>query len=188
MTLSALGIFSAAGAGGLVAASDYELIESTILTSAAASVTFSSLGTYSSTYKHLQVRWTARATTTGSFQINLRFNGSSTGYANHRVFGTGTGRFSSGESANPEIRLLNAFSNTSVASAFTGGVLDLLDSYSTTKNKTIRTLYGQRDGLESISFVSGLWENTSSTTSLSFTAVSNNFAIGSRFSLYGIKG
>jgi hypothetical protein len=50
-----LGILSAAGAGGGVAG-DYELISSEILGTTAASVTFSSLGDYSSTYKHLQIR------------------------------------------------------------------------------------------------------------------------------------
>jgi len=180
-----LGILAASGAG---VASDYELIESTILTSAAASVTFSSLGTYSSTYRHLQVRWVAKATTAFTPQVNLRFNGSATGYADHRLLGTGTSVTSSGSFSNAEIRLPSALSDTAVVNAFTGGVLEILDSFSTTKNKTIRTLYGQRDGRESINLISGLWANTSSTTSLSFTAVSNNFAIGTRFSLYGIKG
>jgi hypothetical protein len=182
-----LGILAASGAGGV--ASDYELISSTILTSSAATVTFSSLGTYSSTYKHLQVRWSAKATTSTSPRMDLRFNGSSAvAYASHRLYATGTGIFSTGENPTAEIRLNAALSNISVANTFTSGVLDILDSYSTTKNKTIRTLYGQRDGFETINLYSGLWANTSSTTSLSFTAFSNNFAIGTRFSLYGIKG
>jgi hypothetical protein len=58
-----LGILSAAGAGGGgPLASDYELISTQILTSPQSSITFSSLGTYSSTYKHLQVRAVARST------------------------------------------------------------------------------------------------------------------------------
>lgn len=172
---------------GNPAYTDYEHISSTILTSTATSIDFTSLGTYSSTYKHLQIRWTSRA---GSTQINLRFNGSSTGYASHRLAGSSTSVFSDGAASAAEIRLLNGASTTgATANAFVAGTLDLLDSYSTTKNKTIRTLYGGVDsGLNIVQLFSGLWANTGSITSISFALPSGSFAIGSRFSLYGIKG
>jgi hypothetical protein len=74
------GILSAAGAGG-----GYELIETQILGSDAASVTFSSLGSYSSVYKHLQLRWTARTTRVATeTQIFLRTNSNnSANYSSH---------------------------------------------------------------------------------------------------------
>jgi hypothetical protein len=181
------GVLSAAGAGGQVFEDAYELISTTVLTSTAASINFSSLGTYSSTYKHLQIRWSSRA---GSTQINLKFNGSSTGYANHRLAGSSTSVFSDGATSAAEIRFSSGSSSTgATANAFSGGILDILDSYSTTKNKTIRTLYGTADsGLNIVNLFSGLWANTSSITSVNFTLPSGSFAIGSRFSLYGIRG
>jgi hypothetical protein len=75
MSLFPLGILSAAGAGGVGAT--YELIESQILGSNQSSITFSSLATYASTYKHLQIRAAGKGSG-NSFEetnVNLRFNG-----------------------------------------------------------------------------------------------------------------
>ena len=85
------GILSAAGAGG-GAVGDYELIETTILGSAASSVTFSSLDTYASTYKHLQIRAVVRASAAGD-RVNgsWRMNGDTgSNYAAHHLLGTGS--------------------------------------------------------------------------------------------------
>jgi hypothetical protein len=182
MTLSALGIFSAAGAGGVVAG-DYELIESTILATAVSSVTFSSLATYASTYKHLQLRTVAKSNQagTGSGGISA-FVEINTGTLNaHYLFGDG-GAVYSGTVANGfMVNLVRA----GVTNAFSASVTDFLDSYSTTKNKTIRTFGGYSGEL---SLNSGLWQSTSSITSITIRTTTDNFAIGSRFSLYGIKG
>ena len=48
-----LGFFAAAGA---VAGGSYDLLETTILSSNAASVTFSNLNNYAADYQHLQIR------------------------------------------------------------------------------------------------------------------------------------
>ena len=75
------------------------------------------------------------------------------------------------------------------ANAFGAGVYDILDPYSTTKNKTTR-LFGGRGfvtGDHKIVLASGLWRNTASVTSIDLVA-NDNFVTGSRFSLYGIKG
>jgi hypothetical protein len=79
--------------------------------------------------------------------------------------------------------------NSSITSnQFTAVVIDLLDVYSTTKNKTIRALYGSSGTPNVVQLLSGAWFSTSSTTSLTVGRLSNNFTNGSRFSLYGIKG
>jgi hypothetical protein len=193
MTLSALGIFSAAGAGGGVALSDYELIETQILGSAQASVVFSSLGTYSSTYKHLQIRATVRTNRGANEDIlGIRFNGDTgSNYVTHLLYGTGSS-VAAGEtfSGGPSTYIYSAFTaaGSNTANAFSGHVVDLLDPYSTTKNKTIRQLFGQPAG-NLVGLFSGLWRNTNAISSITlFPAIGTTLNATSRFSLYGTKG
>jgi hypothetical protein len=83
-----------------------------------------------------------------------------------------------------------AASNSSTSNAFSTSVIDILDAYSSTKNKTVRILGGFADGANSrMRLGSGAWLNTASITSISITdGESQSFVAGSRFSLYGIKG
>jgi len=67
-------------------------------------------------------------------------------------------------------------------------VLDILDAYSTTKNKTIRSLSGMTGGANNLQLYSGLWNNTAAISSLNIFPGATNFVAGSRFSLYGIRG
>jgi hypothetical protein len=193
MTLSALGIFSAAGAGGVVAGPAYELIESFVVAgSSTTSVTFSSLGTYSSTYKHLQLRMTARTDrATVVDYVRLRFNGDSgSNYNFHNLSGSALGGLTSNYETGTQFNLLRAASANSSANIFGAITTDILDAYSTTKNKVARTLGGVASSTSSeIVLASGLWSNTASITSI-FCGVGGgtNFIAGSRFSLYGIKG
>jgi hypothetical protein len=186
MTLSALGIFSAAGAGGAPAGA-YELIETYILGSAQPSVTFSSLGTYSSTYKHLQLRMTLRQDTNAN-EVRVRLNGDAgSNYRTHFLEGTGSAVNSSGYAATYAGGYYAAASGD-IANVFGAAVLDLLDPYSTTKNKTLRNLGGHAGSFDSIFLTSNLWINTASLTSIEILAITSNWVSGSRFSLYGIKG
>jgi len=194
MTLSALGIFSAAGAGGAAPfSSDYELITTQILGSSAASVTFSSLGTYSSTYKHLQIRASGRADDANFvYQTSMRLNGDTgSNYSSHNLSTEGGASVSSTNRTNQTwMRLLAMAGGGASSSAFSGIVTDILDAYSTSKNKTIRTLAGHHSASTSnLNLSSGAWRNTASITSISFHVENGqNFVAGSRFSLYGIKG
>jgi hypothetical protein len=184
------GVLSAAAFAPSVAG-DYELIESAILTSNESSVTFSNLGTYASTYKHLQIRMVGRTTIaeTGS-AVFFRFNSdTSTSYAAHDLFGTGSSVLSTGSSsltltASNFIAGGNAASNN-----FGAGIVDILDPYSTTKNKTVRGLSGVANSSGPIIILnSGLYYKTDSITSITLFPPSGNLVSGSRFSIYGIKG
>jgi len=191
MTLSALGIFSAAGAGGGFS-SDYELIETQILGSSQANITFSNLNTYSSTYKHLQIRIAAR-TDRASYvdSAMIQFNADTgTNYRAHYLIGNGSSVTSGADVQSDRIyaaRIAGANGGTSV---FGAGVCDILDAYSSTKNKTTRSLSGYTTSSGSeIYLFSGLWMNTNSLTSVRlFPNVGSNFVAGSRFSIYGIRG
>ena len=174
------GILAASGAG---AAAAYEHIQSTILTGSQASVTFSNLNTYASTYKHLQLRMVVG--TDPSDSLLMVINGDTgNNYAHHSLIGypalqstpyanasTSTGTFRVGiSSAN-----------------FSPNIIDILDFSSTSKNTTTRTMSGNVN-TQIIRMFSGLWNNTAAVTSIEIKSENYLMQIGSRFSLYGIKG
>lgn len=183
-----LGLLGAVGA----TPSAYELISTTIITgSSTSSVTFSNLGDYSSTYKHLQLRYIYRDSTAGQYGSGfIRLNGDGgNNYTAHQIRGNGSSIGSIGSTGRPYIGGITGTGNTATANVFAGGIVDLLDAYSTTKNKTVRLLAGRAlAGDPEVIFHSGVWLNTSSLTSLQVLTVETNFIAGSRFSLYGIKG
>jgi hypothetical protein len=182
------GILSAAA--GVEVAGSYELIATEILTTTESSITFSNLGDYSSTYKHLQIRWVTRSTATGAnIAVYSRLNGDTgSNYSLHTLFGDGSG-VASGNATNTTLVITGIQpTSTATANSFSAGVIDLLDPYSTTKNKTFRTLSGIAASDNRIDLHSGNWRNTASVTSWTVLPQSGNFAIGTRFSLYGIKG
>jgi hypothetical protein len=185
-----LGILAASGG----VASDYELIETQILASATSSITFSSLGTYSSTYKHLQIRMVAQndSAGTGFVDDGIRFNGDTgSNYNSHVLFGNGSsvGSFDMNSAFGATAIWGTVSTRIGTTSAYAPNIIDILDAYSTTKNKTIRRLSGSTGGSAIIIMGSGLWRSTSSTTSLTlFGRGGDSYTIGSRFSLYGIKG
>jgi len=186
MALFPLGILSAAGAGGVQG--DYELIETQILGSNQASITFSSLGTYSSTYKHLQIRYTARSTTADTddiVQLNLNATGVGTSQRNHELRGNGSVVASSDRTDLYRFGYISGA--TSTANSFGAGIIDALDPYSTTKNKTFRSFNGMTSATL-VTLSSLLWANTASITSIGVVCRLGSFVTGSRFSLYGIKG
>ena len=185
------GILSAAGAGG-EAGETYELIETTILSSAASSVTFSSLATYASTYKHLQIRAVARMSAssigaTGSFRLN---GDTGANYAHHYLQGTGSAvQSAAGPTSDSEMENIYAMNAANdVSNGFTAAVIDILDAYSTTKNKTVRALSGNVGNESRIRLGSGVRLSTESLTSATmFSTNGVNFIAGSRFSLYGLR-
>jgi hypothetical protein len=186
MTLSALGIFSAAGAGGVQG--DFELISTTLISSNTASVVFD-VSSFASTYKHLQIRATARSgqTVSGEY-INVRLNGA-TSYWHHGLEGNGSSVTSYGASTT-SMAMAQVARGDSTASSFGAGVIDILDPFSTTKNKTLRGLGGIAiSGTTNIALRSGSWASTDAVTSITCLPFSaDNWVSGSRFSLYGIRG
>lgn len=181
------GVLSAAGAGAAVAGS-YDLISTTTLGTASSFVTFSNLGDYSSTYKHLQIRVVARSTRADvDSAIGVQFNATTSGYFHHELQGNGSTVSSSASTSQSSMRLGFTTGNSSAANAFGAMVLDVLDPYSTTKNKTFRALTGGTD-LNRIRLTSGSLALTNSVTEIKLNDNFANFAIGSRFSIYGLKG
>lgn len=180
-----LGILSAAGVSGF--SSDFELITTAFGTGSSGVITFTSIP---QDYKHLQIRYTAKNSSTAT-QMNITMNGITSGvYIRHSLLGNGTGAATSTASSTSQtsIQLVESMANSTTANAVNAGVIDILDYTSTTKNKTIRAFYGMVDNITRVYISSGLYNQTTAVSSITLTASANNFASLSRFSLYGIRG
>lgn len=180
-----LGFLASSGAK---AAGSFDLISTTILGSSAASVTFDVTG-LGSTYKHLQIRATARNSESSEASVYARVNSDSgNNYSWHGLYGDGSGVGSFGYSSSwSQMGLARIIGSSYASNSFSGIVMDFLDPFSTSKNKTVRALSGST-GYNAIRLQSGAWLSTSATTSITFTLETGNFVTGSRFSLYGLKG
>jgi hypothetical protein len=169
------------------AAGSYDLLATTILTSSASSVTFSSLGDYATDYQHLQIRAAARYGVAGSFYDNMRlqFNADTgSNYAWHRLRGNGSTVTSAASSSQSNI--LVGYYATSGSTA--PNVIDILDPFETSKNTTLRSLAGAAETTDKIiSLNSGLWMNTNALTEIKLFTSSGEFQSNSRFSLYGLR-
>jgi hypothetical protein len=168
-------------------AGDYESIATTTVGSGgSATITFSSIP---ATYKHLQLRYTARDTFAAIWDvIYLTFNGASSGYSWHELLGNGSTAIAGGGASQSFIRMGRVTYASSTANVFAGGVLDILDYANTSKNKTTRLLAGaDLNGDGFVLLDSGLYQSTSAITSMTITAAGTAFAQNSQFALYGIR-
>lgn len=184
-----LGFWAAAGAGG-AGGGAMELISTTILSSTASSVTFSSIP---STYKHLQIRATMRANRSGAESeiFALRINGdTAANYSAHVLLGNGGSVSSTSYTGESYIRGEAFAANDDITNAFGATVIDVLDYANATTYKQTRFASGRCGSTQfAISVRSGSWRSTSVVSSVTLlTYFGSSFVAGSRFSLYGIKG
>jgi hypothetical protein len=174
-----------------VAAGSYDLIESVVLTSTTASVTFSGLAAYASTYKHLQLRMVARTNrgATGD-DLSIQFNGDTgSNYTWHNLSGNGSSVTSNAIAiSNTWMGNYGLAGGSTTSDVFSAQVTDILDPFAA-KNKTIRSLSGMASNNNVIDLTSGFWNNTASLTEIRvFLRLGTSYVSGSRFSLYGLKG
>ena len=186
MSFMLLGILNSQAAGGGGAA--YDLLESETLTSSASSITFSSLSAYATDYKHLQIRAVMQDTSanTGLESIGVQFNGdTSSVYSRHTLKGNGSSVVSDNTTSFGSILIVDASGRES--NVFGASVIDILD-FSASKNTTIRALTGGNGSTSGgVNLTSGGYFNTAAVTSTTLIARGTAFAIGSRFSLIGVK-
>lgn len=170
------------------AAGSFDLLQTTVLSSATSSVTFSSLGSYSD-YKHLQFRIVGRSASTDAQQqwrITLN-NDTGANYAYHRLLGNGSSVLSQAVTSTSSCRIGYLPTSVATSNAFGGLVIDLLDFSSSNKNTTIRS-FSEADTFTTVSMQSALWNNTAAVTTIKLEdSGGNNLIAGSRFSLYGVK-
>ena len=184
--LNFLAAVSGNGAGG---GGSFESIATATGTGSSGTITFSSIP---STYQHLQLRWISRSSRAiTSDNMRISFNGATSTYADHVLYGDGAAAAAAGQTALTYITLQDATTGASAtASIMSVGVLDIHDYASTTKAKTIRSMHGNdRNGAGVIALSSGIWTTTSAINSISIVVGSTgNFTTASTFALYGIKG
>lgn len=175
-------------------ATTYTLINSTTLTGSQASVSFTSLSSYSSIYTDLILRISARSDRTNpDYRMWLKINGSTANYATWMTYNaggtpSGTGPYGADSYGVPSAYGIpntgqstsNTFSNIDIY--FTNAFSSNYKSYTTDgTGENNGTGIGQ-------ALLSGLWSDTSAINSLE---VSNNTGLnwltGSSFYLYGIK-
>jgi hypothetical protein len=163
------------------------LISSQILSSAAASVTFSSIP---STYTDLKLVASVRdaASTSNNGYNRLTFNGTSTGYSERFVYGNGSSAGSStggssylslsGNSIDSAGNTANTFSSFEV----------YIPNYASSNYKSVSSDGVGEDNSTTayLLLYSGLWSNTAAITSMTITS-NGNYVTNSAFYLYGIK-
>lgn len=160
-------------------ANTYEAIATQTLGSTASSVTFSSI---SGSYTDLILVSAARggnATT-----IDLQVNGDTgANYSFTYLYGTGSVA-GSGRSSGTTYALGGIV--TDATSTFCTSLAYIMNYSNTTTYKTILSRYGRTDG--NVHANVSLWRNTNAITSITvFPESGTTFAVGSTFSLYGIK-
>lgn len=149
-------------------------------------------------YKHLQVRYivkSARNDGNPLDELNLRINDDTgNNYAQHALAGNGSSAFSNAIASGNNIELGSGFIGDAYSgSQFGIGIVDILDYNSSAKTKTVKMLGGvEFNGLVNstggrVGLGSGLWNNTSPITSLTFYAENGNIIQNSQFALYGVK-
>jgi hypothetical protein len=163
---------------------NYELIETQILNGTTSSMVFSNLNTYSTRYQHLQIRYTAKSSRVSADPLVISIN-STTQSISHHIYGTTT--TANDGSAGTSYAALFAIAGTNTASqVFGAGVLEVVDAFETTKNKTIRSFVGAPE--EATSMDTAFWPVTAAINTIQLSTFSGtNFANGSRFSIYGLR-
>ena len=160
-------------------AATYTPIATTTLGSSQASVTFSSLGSYTDLILISQPKVTA-----GSPDVYLQFNGDTTSnYSKTGLYGNGTAASSTRASSQTQINLTaNATPTTTL-----GDVQYITHIFNQGNSTTYKTVLHRGDrasaGTEAIV---GLWRSTSAITSIVIKPSSGSWDTGSTFTLYGV--
>lgn len=172
---------------------DFELIESALLSSSQSSVIFSNLNsTYGSTYKHLQIRFSARGNRGESntlLQVFFNNNENYNSYAWQLLWGSGSTPAQTSSINYNSIDLYGIPAATNTADIFAPGVIDILEPFNTSCNTIIKALNGFTGSADSqIDVTSGVFLSTAAIESIHLEDRFSTLAAGSRFSLYGLKG
>jgi hypothetical protein len=163
--------------------STYTPIATTTLSSTQTTVTFSSIA---GTYTDL-VLVAVMKTTGANFQPILRYNSDSgSNYSSTTVWGNGSSA-GSNRHTNQNGIYANPGSGIGTAGEFMPWIINIMNYANTTTNKTSVERFNNTPSVVNAGV--GLWRNTAAITSVSLVAEagSNDFQIGSTFTLYGVK-
>lgn len=185
-----LGIMASQISGHLWApAGAYDALATvTVPSGGVASIDFAGIPTG---YKHLQLRWIWQTSVTDR-NITIRFNSDSgSNYAYHWLYGNGSTMGATAATSQTAAHTGYQYAASGFNSSyFMGGITDILDYSSVSKNKTLRTLCGvDYNGSGRVQFDSGLWMNSTTAINSISLAINGggNFNQYSQFALYGVK-
>jgi hypothetical protein len=174
--------------------SSYESIATvTVGSGGQASIDFTSLSSYSSDYKHLQIRAIVKtAFANAQDGLKIQMNGATgSSYNYHYVGGNGSGSGYAGAGGASAQTFMQSVSVAGATNADIFGVvvLDILDAFNTNKNKVLRAIGGvDNNGAGVVEMWSGLYLSTSATDSIKLYSFNgSNISQYSSFALYGIK-
>jgi len=165
---------------------NFELIETQTMGGSQSSLTFSNINsTYGTTYQHLQIRYTARSSRASADPMIIQLNGTTQTKSVH-MYGDGSNANDGNGGASYAILFAIAGANLP-SQAFGAGIIEIVDPFETTKFKTIRSFSSAPT--EAVSMDTAFWSTTSAVNTIQLSTFSGtNFANGSRFSLYGLRG
>ena len=160
----------------------YVAIDSTTLTSAVPSVTFSNLGSYTDLVLVMNSR--SASTTRG---ISLRFNNdTNSNYSITRLRGNGSTASSNRATSQTYLEVGDQNISTDTAGNRGNTIVQIQNYSNGTTHKTI--LSRSNVGDDTVRAIIGLWRSTNAITEIDIiSSGGDNFASGSTFSLYGIK-
>ena len=163
----------------------YTLISSNVLSSSAASVTFSAIP---ATYTDLVIRHSSRATTS-NLSLFMKINGATTGLSVTLLGGDGSSAFSYRSPADYSGEWFG-YKSTSGNTANTFGSGELyIPSYTASQNKPFSSVSAsENNGTTAyMAAAAKLWSNTAAITSIELYGQSGDLDTGSSFYLYGIS-
>jgi len=163
------------------------LISSVSLSSAASSITFSSIP---ATYTDLKILLSLRASTTsGNSNCFIYLNGVlGTSYAQRRLFGDGASVVSDSQTSYPWVDMINAIPNaTYTANTFANAEI-YIPNYTSSNYKSLSVDFvGERNNTTAYAYLTaGLFSNSSAITTIVIDG-SDNFVTNSTAYLYGIS-
>ena len=154
----------------------YDLLDSTTLGTAAASVTFSSI---SQDYRDLILVTNAYSASDGGATIYL--NGDTgANYSRVRAYGNGSTTFSDAGSGRTGMNSVLVWTANTPNTA----IQQIMDYSTTDKDTTV--LSRVNDSTDYAAMQANRWDNTAAVTTIEITSDSGNFSTGSTFALYGI--
>lgn len=168
----------------------YTLINSNVLTSSAASVTFSSIP---ATYTDLVLRCSIRSNdVTGNPDGYIRINGSTSALGSTTTLaGTGAAAASYSYTAQANVKLITTLNGSnSTANTFASTEIYIPNYAGTTDNKVVSSFAAQEGNVASPVYITahaGLWRATTAISQIDYFPASGNLASGSSFYLYGIS-
>jgi hypothetical protein len=167
----------------------YTLISSNVLSSSAASVTFSAIpATYTDLVLKASVRSDAAATVK---ETEIVFNAdTATNYSFTNILGLGTNGAATQQYGSQTYGWTGKIAAASSTSNTFANLEIYIPSYAASINKqfSIDNMNENNTGIvEATAGVGGLWSNTAAITSILFYPRSSNFVSGSSFYLYGIS-